>query len=278
MPTQKEIKPKLLLALHFLGGSATRPKVHKKVAEIMKISDEILEKRYESNGFSIFKNKTDFARENLKQKGLLEKKMPRGVWSLSDFGKKVIRRFLDDKKNLSEFLKSINDEKNNNENVPPPSTETLEESEKNEHELKILREIEPGQFERLCGKIFEASGFENVKITPQSCDGGIDGFGDLVFGLVKFRVAFQAKRWKEGNKIGSSEIQKLVGATKNRAEKAVFITTSSLSSAAKKEADKSDVELIDGEKVLEILKKNEIGFRKKMIPDFSIDENFFKNL
>ncbi|MFH1546218.1 MAG: winged helix-turn-helix domain-containing protein, partial [Patescibacteria group bacterium] len=78
MPTQKEIEPQLLLALHLLGGSASRPKVHKKVAEIMQISDEILEKKHEKSGFSIFNVATDFAREKLKRIGLIEKNSPRG--------------------------------------------------------------------------------------------------------------------------------------------------------------------------------------------------------
>ncbi|MFH1546699.1 MAG: restriction endonuclease [Patescibacteria group bacterium] len=277
MPSQKEIEPQLLLALHFLGGSAARPKVHEKVAEIMEISDEILEKKYKSNGFSIFKNKTDFARQNLKQKELLEKNSPRGTWELSNLGKKVVEKLLKNE-DVSEFFKSTENEKNEDENIPPPSTEILEESEKSERELKILQEINWRQFEQLCVKIFEVSGFENVKLTRNGADGGIDGFGDLVFGLVKFRVAFQAKRWKRGSKIGLTEIQSFFGATQNRAEKFVFITTSSFTRDAKKEADRLGIELIDGEKVLEILKENEIGFRKKMISDFSIDENFFKNL
>ncbi|MFH1546723.1 MAG: restriction endonuclease, partial [Patescibacteria group bacterium] len=202
---------------------------------------------------------------------------PRGIWELSALGKKAVEKIIKNE-DISDLLKSPAGE-NFDEESEKPSLEIEEETNKSQHELEILRSIEWIQFERLCAKLFEISGFENVKKTQNGADGGIDGFGDLVFGLIKFRVAFQAKKYKEGNPIGSAEIQKLAGSKQQfQAEKAVFITTSHFSSSAKKSADKLDVELIDGEKILEILKEKEIGFRKKISFDFSIDESFFKNL
>jgi restriction system protein len=112
-------------------------------------------------------------------------------------------------------------------------------------ELTYLKSLDPYKFERLCAKLFEKMNLENVQYTQRSKDNGIDGFGDLVFGLVKFRVVFQAKRFQDKS-VGSPNVRELEGSKRqHRAEKAIFITTSFYTKSAKEAADDLKIELID---------------------------------
>ena len=52
------------------------------------------------------------------------------------------------------------------------------------------------RFERICQRLLRESGFQQVRITGRSGDGGIDGKGVLrLGGLINFQVVFQSKRY-----------------------------------------------------------------------------------
>ena len=61
--------------------------------------------------------------------------------------------------------------------------------------LRIVRQIEPDAFERLCQQVLSESGFTKVEVTGRSGDGGIDGAGVLRVNLLSFHVRFQSKRY-----------------------------------------------------------------------------------
>lgn len=277
IPNQKEVAPVLLLALHKLGGSAHRRKVFEMVRELLHLPKEILEFKTEGTGWPIFEVNIGWARNDLKNRGFLKNDSPRGVWELSEKGKDIIPKLIFSDNVLDGLDELIDDNNEGKKEEARPFGVRMEEKidDSDDAQLDLIRSIDPFKFERLCGKLFQAVGMENVKVTQKSNDGGIDGVGDLVLGLVKMRVAFQAKRFKKGSSVGSGDVQKLAGAKQqDGAEKAVFITTSHFSVAAKNSAKKLGVELIDGFDLLELLRKYKIGFSQVLM----IDSDFFENL
>ncbi|GMR25382.1 MAG: hypothetical protein BMS9Abin39_0677 [Ignavibacteria bacterium] len=120
------------------------------------------------------------------------------------------------------------------------------------------------------------AGFQEVKVTGRSGDGGIDGYGNLeVNPFVSFNVLFQSKRYK--GSVSASQIRDFRGAMQGRADKGIIITTGSFTSDAKKEAKRDGappIELVDGEKLVQMFEKLELGVIPSTV--YEIDEDFFK--
>ena len=86
------------------------------------------------------------------------------------------------------------------------------------------------------------------------------------------KVVFESKRYNTGP-VGIDPIRKLLHVSRKlNAEKAVFITTSSFTKDARNEADEYGMGLIDGERLVELLKKYSIGFEKQ------IDKKYFDGI
>lgn len=110
----------------------------------------------------------------------------------------------------------------------------------------------------------------------KSGDGGIDGVGVLRVNLVSFQVYFQCKRWK--GSVGSKEIRDFRGALQGRADKGLFITTGHFTSQASDEATRDGaiaIDLIDGDRLCELLKENRLGVATEMIEQISIQPDWF---
>ncbi len=130
-------------------------------------------------------------------------------------------------------------------------------------------------FERLCQRLLRESGFESVTVTGKSGDGGLDGIGVLqVNPFVSFKVLFQCKRYS--GSVTPSQVRDFRGAMMGRADKGIILTTGIFTSDAKKEAVRDGVppiELVDGEKLLDMFETLELGLKPKKAYD--IDEKFF---
>ena len=130
-------------------------------------------------------------------------------------------------------------------------------------------------FERFCQRLLRESGFEEVTITGRSGDGGIDGLGILqVNPLVSFKVLFQCKRYT--GSVTPSQVRDFRGAMMGRADKGLIITTGSFTSEARKEAVRDGVppiELVDGEKLVNMLEQLELGLKPQRT--FDVDAAFF---
>jgi len=141
--------------------------------------------------------------------------------------------------------------------------------------LAIIRSILAGAFERLCQRLLRESDFEQVIVTGRSRDGGIDGNGVLrVNAFVAFKVVFQCKRYT--GVVGASIVRDFRGAMQGRADKGIILTTGSFSSDAMKEAVREGappIELVDGEKLVELFESLEFGLVPR--PTYDVDANFF---
>jgi restriction endonuclease Mrr len=109
------------------------------------------------------------------------------------------------------------------------------------------------EFEELTGKILEANGFHDVQIVGGSGDLGVDIFALDQFG---YKHAVQCKRYAPGNVVGSKTIQTFFGMMfHHQVLKGIFVTTSTFSRPAIDLANQRDIQLIDGNQLIGLIKK-----------------------
>ena len=87
-------------------------------------------------------------------------------------------------------------------------------------------------------------------------------------------VLFQCKRYTKS--VSPSHIRDFRGAMSGRADKGIIITTGTFSAEARREATRDGVppiELIDGEKLIDMLASLELGLRP--VAAYEIDPAFF---
>ena len=115
----------------------------------------------------------------------------------------------------------------------------------------------PTNFEGLCSELFESLGYA-AKQTPPTNDGGYD----ILLSKGAEKTIVECKCYSIEHRVGRPSIQKLVGANNIvLANKMLFITTSDFSVAAISYAEEIGVELINGNKLMELLDKQ--GFIEK---------------
>jgi HJR/Mrr/RecB family endonuclease len=121
------------------------------------------------------------------------------------------------------------------------------------YKMGDLSDISPEGFEKLIEELYEILGHK-VKHVGRGGDEGIDLFcTNLSTGQ---KIVIQCKRYQKN--VGTPELRNFVGAiTGNRygATRGVFVTTSKFTSDALLLARRSNIDLIDGERLLELLRK-----------------------
>jgi len=144
--------------------------------------------------------------------------------------------------------------------------------------LNRLLGMSPDAFERLAQELLRSSGFEAVKVIGGSGDGGIDGTALYRFALISFPVYFQCKRHERT--IGAPVVRDFRGAMAGRADRGLIITTASFSRSAEREATRDGaalLDLIDGDKLCELLKEHGLGVvvKERTVEDVTIDHGYF---
>ena len=289
---QATIAPYVLLALHKLGGVGNSKLVAEVIADDFKLSEEFLSKTTSKHNAPVFLMHIHFSKVRLSWTGYIDNS-ERGKWALTKKAKDIIPALRRDEQSHSAFIKEVVDESNkegtkrskankenkrNKENSEITDEEKdveeslVDETQKEETELTIIKNITPEQFERLCAILFREAGYEDVDNTQLSRDGGYDGYAFYLLGLTRMKVVFESKRYSDG-KISEAKIRQLQQVkTDEKAEKAVFITTASFTRDAKNRAHEYGMELIDGKRLIELLKKYKIGFEQQ------IDKKFFDDI
>ncbi len=98
---------------------------------------------------------------------------------------------------------------------------------------------------------------------------------------MSFPVFFQCKRYK--GSVTPDKVRDFRGAMAGRGDKGLLITTGTFTADARKEATRDGappVDLIDGERLCELLKQYELGVRTtlKTVEDVKVDADFFATL
>ncbi len=270
----------LLDALRAIGGSATPDEAIDRVAEDLKISDQILNEVLPSGG-SRFRNRVAWARFYLVREGLLDSSK-HGVWSLTDKGTKTTLTYEQSEEIFRRWAKIFQEQRRKREREEPVAEKVAEGTgsvpkDYREEVLEVLLGLPPDGFERLAQRLLREAGFTQVLVTGKSGDGGIDGVGTLqVNPLVSFKVLFQCKRY--ANSVAPSQVRDFRGAMAGRADKGIIITTGTFTAEARREATRDGVppiELIDGEKLVDMLEKLELGL--KPVKTYEIERAFFRD-
>jgi restriction system protein len=137
--------------------------------------------------------------------------------------------------------------------------------------LNQLKELDPYSFEFFCRKLLITYGFNNVKVTKKSRDGGIDGYGELKVGLAKMNVAFECKKWK-GNRIPRKIISQFRGDIQGKYQQGIFFTTSEFSKDAESvsfQPGAVPIILIDGLGIVNIMIEKQFGIEIKELPIYT---------
>jgi restriction system protein len=277
----------LLDALRDLGDSGKPREVSEKIASNLNLPDEILDETLKSGG-SRFHNQVAWARQYLVWEGLLDSSK-HGTWKLTEKGKntslsleesrEIFLKWVEIHRKARESKKAetLTNEENIIEELEEKSPGQVEKTE-DVNLIEVLRNLTPLGFEKVCRELLRESGFENVEITGGSHDEGIDGYGTLEINpFVSFKVLFQCKRYQAGNTVSRAQVGDFRNAMMGRAEKGIIITTSSFSNAAIKEANRAGatpVELVDGEKLVEMFEKVELGVDKETI--YKVQLSYFE--
>ena len=150
--------------------------------------------------------------------------------------------------------------------------------------LDRICKARPEFFERLMVKLLLAMGYGGStanagRALGRSGDDGVDGVIDQdALGLD--RVYIQAKRYANGNNIGSGAIRDFFGSLdRHKATKGLFVTTSSFSASARETAEflSKRIVLIDGEQLARLMIRYSVGCRTEQTLEIKkIDEEFFE--
>lgn len=269
----------LLDALRKLGGSATPEEAVEQIAKDLGITDAEQDERLTS-GEPRFKNQIAWARFYLVRDGMLDSSK-RGVWSLTDKGRTATLTHEQAKDIFLRLAKIFRVQRVPEIHGKETEIEQIAEEAINspsnyrEQIIQLLLSLPAKGFERLAQRILRESGFTQVVVTGQSGDGGIDGNGTLQINpLLSFKVLFQCKRYKET--VAPTHVRDFRGAMAGRADKGIILTTGTFSTEARREASRDGVppiELIDGEKLVDLLERLELGL--KPITTYELDPNFF---
>jgi restriction system protein len=268
-------------ALVELGGSGQPSEVKELIADKLSITEDMQGEQIPS-GASRFSKNVDWARFYLAKAEFIDAST-RGVWSLTEKGRNVrlsnseaLQLFQNIHQQFSVERRKEKDKSATYVESKADDEELPEESD--DHRTALLEKLmslPADGFERLCQRLLRESGFESVTVTGKSGDGGLDGIGVLqVNPFVSFKVLFQCKRYS--GSVTPSQIRDFRGAMMGRADKGIILTTGTFTSDAKKEAVRDGVppiELVDGEKLLDMFETLELGLKPKKAYD--IDEKFF---
>jgi len=296
------IEPVLRYLAAHPEGAAARD-VHDGAANALGLSEADRAELLPSGVQRIFKNRAGWAYDRLKRAGL-SRNPRRGYWQLTAAGRDFAR---DQPTPLPEdvveglatrdndiLLRPIVEETNAPSTVQTTIADraTVSPDDRLEQALSELRrgvvaelldllsQVSPEYFETIVLEVLNKMGYGTSRAdllrVGRAGDGGIDGVISLDrLGLEKVYV--QAKRWQNAP-VGRPEVQAFYGAlVGRRANKGVFITTSSFTPQAKEFAGSVEhLALVDGPKLAELMIDHEVGVASRSIRVPKIDSDYFE--
>lgn|SRR5690606_2822513 len=299
VPTyDKFIEPVLrYLALHPEGVRARD--AHEAAADALGL-DESARQLTVPTGQPLYNNRAGWAHDRLKRAGL-SSSPKRGLWQISPEGKRFItanprqlseeqvhelargyigvrlRASPDDASGVPESPQVDEEELQSPDDRLQVALEQIRASVAAEL-LELLSQVTPKYFETVVLDVLHKLGYGTRRSDLQrvggSGDAGIDGIISLDrLGLEKVYV--QAKRWQ--GVVGRPEIQGFYGALAGqRANKGVFITTSSFTSQAVEFARSIEsIVLVNGETLAALMMDYEVGVQARKVSIPAVDSDYF---
>ncbi|WP_027178897.1 restriction endonuclease [Maridesulfovibrio bastinii] len=260
-----------------LGGSGTIQEIAEGVIKLLELPEEVTSHPHnpEKSSQTEVEYRLAWARTYLKKYGLIDNS-ERGVWAFTDKYQRGM------KLDPEEIVQAVRGQgKNSKKKAMDDAPEALPDDMGWRETLhQTVLSLDPSAFERLTKRILREVGFVQVEVTGQSGDGGIDGKGIVkIQEVLSYHVVFQCKRYK--GSVGSSAIRDFRGAMVGRADKGLFITTGTFTRDAAKEAIRdgaSPIDLIDGDDLVDMLKKLRLGVNVRMVEEVEVDNQWFEKI
>ena len=282
--------PGILNALRQMGGSGAARDVIRTVANLEKVSAEAQEIK-NKGGALRFYNQVAWARQYLLWEELLAS-TKRGFWTLTEKGRKTNLSAITSRELFLKWVKihALNRPKTKEEHdEPKPTTAEKNTTEelptlnsdafKLQHRealIDLLQNLSPEGFEIFCRDLMLEMGLRDVIRVGGTGDDGIDGHGLLELNpVVTLRVAYQCKKYSAG--VSISHIKEFQSSIRGKFDKGILFSTGYFTAPAEKaasEAGKEFIELIDGERLMDLLEKMEFGLTPKTV--FDINYSFFE--
>ncbi|WP_319780080.1 restriction endonuclease [Maridesulfovibrio sp.] len=277
IPKFYELMQPVLTVIEELGGSGTNQEIAEGVILCLNLPDDVVSHPHnpDKSSQTEVEYRLAWARTYLKNYGLLENS-EKGVWAFSERYQRGMQIEVNEVLQTvrAKFKKSKKEDANGT-----PEIVADPESWREELHQTILA-LDPSAFERLTKRILREVGFVQVEVTGQSGDGGIDGKGIVKMQeVLSYHVVFQCKRYK--GSVGAGAIRDFRGAMVGRADKGLFITTGIFTRDAEKEASRdgaSPIDLINGESLVNMLKKLRLGVNVRMVEEVEVDSGWFEKI
>lgn len=284
----------ILESLREAGGTAKPRDVVDRVVEIVSVNDDERAERTKSGSLRV-ENQIHWARNYLVWAGLMDGSQ-RGRWTLSRDGwaasaavqtheaayalfKRVRAEHTDQWGQHPSDASSADDADSSDiDTVPAP----LDDNDRAETELSsqlrsAVLALTPNGFENLCKRILTELGLVQLRVIGQAGDRGIDIEGHLrVSSVISFRVGVQCKRYGEGNKVTPNLIREFQGAL-GPFDRGIYVTSGVFTQQAEQQATSpgyKPIDLIDGERLIDLLIEHGVGTRGVTIVDAALFESF----
>ncbi|MFT4278549.1 MAG: restriction endonuclease [Rhodopseudomonas sp.] len=255
---------------------------------------------------SLFANRVQWAKTYLSKAGLVEITR-RGHFQITDRGRSALQsnparidnKFLSQFEDFQKFV--VRGAQEEGEDAFPSVTASIESRTKTPDEvmrdmhreidtslaqdlIDRVRSAQPDFFEKLIVNLLLSMGFggsvaDAGRALGRSGDNGVDGVIDQdALGLD--RIYIQAKRFAEGNSVGSGAIRDFFGSLdRHKASKGLFVTTSYFSPSAVETAKylSKRIVLIDGIQLAKLMIRHNVGCRvEETLEIKKIDEDYFE--
>lgn len=285
VPTYQDLIYPVLKAVDALGGSAQAREITAKVIDDTGASDDIVAITYDNRPKSILVDRIEWARSYAKLGGALDSPQ-RGLYLLTTYGKELLTMpEAEGVAAVKEMDREVRSARNRTRVARQGSgsidAEEVDEAEIEEEDtgwtdvlLSRLHELTPDGFEEFVMYLLRTYNLELTRVGGTG-DEGIDGIGMApISPVLSSRVAVQAKRHDPSSTIGRETVALFQrDAAAKGAERAVMVTLGRYSEPARQAAIATTptVDLIDGQKLCELVREKEIGIR--IVPQ--VQESFF---
>ena len=280
LPPAGELREQTLLAARELHRTATRTEIIDATAERLSLTEEQRSVSIPSGRTSVVNDRIGLELTNLKTVGALDNPA-HGLWTVTETGETIT---FDD---VERLLREVRNEQQHRRQTSRQTDDDDDEEEQQagsgpgdanwcDQLLQRIHKLSPAGFERLTRELLICAGFDDdVKVTKASHDGGIDGVGTYrLADLITFRASFQCKRWKGA--VGSPVVQQFRGALPEGIDRGIIITTGYFTKSAIKEAEQGRrIDLIDGERLCDLLRNHKIGVQTELVEEVTINAAHF---
>ena len=286
LPAYSDLILPTIRAVDELGGSATSQEMTSRLLEDLAFSDEALALSFDGRpDESVLLSRVAWARSYAKLCSTLESPR-RGVFLLTPLGKELLAMPTSEaEKRIHELDRAMRKARLQKKKVvpsddpigPPPEAEDdldavgvsppAEPSTEDWRDVVVrrLHRLTPDSFEEFVLYLLRLYGLE-LQGVGGSGDEGIDGIGTApISPVLSSRVAVQVKRYDpEGRSIGREVVALFQRDAQTKgAERAILVTLGKFSEPARRAANATTptVDLIDGQKLTDLILEQEVGVR-----------------